>query len=292
MHVSPNFRSHRHRLATKMASSASAATPSSSWKDQCLCSSMHAPPASPPTEELEPKENDREENLKEDSTTLQHKLQPGDHVIRWEMLPIVYPIQIHGIVLECEKDYVKIIDFGLTSYQQEGAEEEAAEGDTDNTNRNAEENNTNDKETTNEQEDATTDDQAANIETTVQESRTPEKSSESKRASSLSKSKSTVEQTKLSSTNHAVAKSMLVHQKSRLNITTIRDQKEVNAWKRVNYGENLFSKSLKKSNSWWKMGTSMKNATATMEEEVQQEVENGETAASNDATTPAETSNS
>ena len=53
-----------------------------------------------------------------------HSLEPGDHVIRWEMLPIVYPIQIHGIVLEAGEDYVTIVDFGLTSYQEEVVQEE------------------------------------------------------------------------------------------------------------------------------------------------------------------------
>ncbi|CAB9509840.1 expressed unknown protein [Seminavis robusta] len=46
---------------------------------------------------------------------LKHAFVPGDHVIRWEMLPIVWPIQIHGIVLETSKDYVSICDFGLTA---------------------------------------------------------------------------------------------------------------------------------------------------------------------------------
>ena len=41
---------------------------------------------------------------------------PGDHIIRWEMLPIIYPIQIHGIVLEAGKNFAIIADFGLTSY--------------------------------------------------------------------------------------------------------------------------------------------------------------------------------
>ena len=45
-----------------------------------------------------------------------HGFQPGDHIIRWEMLPIMYPIQIHGIVLEAGSNLVIIADFGLASY--------------------------------------------------------------------------------------------------------------------------------------------------------------------------------
>jgi hypothetical protein len=45
-----------------------------------------------------------------------HGFKPGDHIIRWEMLPIMYPIQIHGIVLEAGKNLVIIADFGLASY--------------------------------------------------------------------------------------------------------------------------------------------------------------------------------
>lgn len=46
---------------------------------------------------------------------LDHLFSPGDHVIRWEMLPIAWPIQIHGIVLETTKSSVTLADFGLTA---------------------------------------------------------------------------------------------------------------------------------------------------------------------------------
>jgi hypothetical protein len=42
-------------------------------------------------------------------------LQEGDHLIRWEMLPIIYPIQIHAIVMEVTEVYVKLVDFGRTA---------------------------------------------------------------------------------------------------------------------------------------------------------------------------------
>jgi len=50
-----------------------------------------------------------------------HGFQPGDHIIRWEMLPVLYPIQIHGIVLEAGKNCVIIADFGLASYNNHRA---------------------------------------------------------------------------------------------------------------------------------------------------------------------------
>lgn len=50
-----------------------------------------------------------------------HGFQPGDHIIRWEMLPVLYPIQIHGIVLETGKNLVIIADFGLSSYNNKSA---------------------------------------------------------------------------------------------------------------------------------------------------------------------------
>ncbi|CAJ1932883.1 unnamed protein product [Cylindrotheca closterium] len=43
------------------------------------------------------------------------KLQPGDHVTRWEMLPIAWPIQVHGIVLNVHEDTVVLVDFGLSA---------------------------------------------------------------------------------------------------------------------------------------------------------------------------------
>lgn len=54
-------------------------------------------------------------NLEE--TPYEHGFEPGDHVIRWDMLPILWPIQIHGIVLEVSNDKttVTICDFGITA---------------------------------------------------------------------------------------------------------------------------------------------------------------------------------
>ena len=49
------------------------------------------------------------------TTPISHKFQPGDHVIRWEMLPIAWPIQIHGIVLSVNETTVVLVDFGLAA---------------------------------------------------------------------------------------------------------------------------------------------------------------------------------
>lgn len=40
---------------------------------------------------------------------------PGDHITRWEMLPIAWPIQVHGIVLEVFTDSIVLVDFGLAA---------------------------------------------------------------------------------------------------------------------------------------------------------------------------------
>ena len=44
-----------------------------------------------------------------------HGFEPGDHIIRWELVPIAWPIQIHGIVLEAGRNCVIIADFGVTA---------------------------------------------------------------------------------------------------------------------------------------------------------------------------------
>ncbi|KAL3797341.1 hypothetical protein ACHAWO_005500 [Cyclotella atomus] len=56
-------------------------------------------------------------NLNLDEAPYEHGFQPGDHIIRWDMLPILWPIQIHGIVLEVstDKTIVTICDFGITT---------------------------------------------------------------------------------------------------------------------------------------------------------------------------------
>lgn len=88
----------------------------------------------PPTSIVEPDEEEAdfatdELNLttansidysKLDDTPYEHGFEPGDHVIRWDLLPILWPIQIHGIVLEVSEDKttVTICDFGITTVKQ------------------------------------------------------------------------------------------------------------------------------------------------------------------------------
>lgn len=54
-----------------------------------------------------------------DASRFEHEFHPGDHIYRWEMIvcpPVIYPIQIHGIVLEAGRNCVVVADFGLTGY--------------------------------------------------------------------------------------------------------------------------------------------------------------------------------
>lgn len=56
-----------------------------------------------------------------DDSPYEHGFEPGDHIIRWEMLPILWPIQINGIVLEVsdDKTTVTICDFGITTVKND-----------------------------------------------------------------------------------------------------------------------------------------------------------------------------
>lgn len=58
---------------------------------------------------------------------LEHGWEKGDHLIRWEMLPIAYPIQVHAIVLEANEEYVKLVDFGLTAVPNRDDDREKTE---------------------------------------------------------------------------------------------------------------------------------------------------------------------
>ncbi|KAL7427851.1 hypothetical protein ACHAXH_000690 [Discostella pseudostelligera] len=63
-----------------------------------------------------------------DETPYEHNFVPGDHIIRWDMLPILWPIQIHGIVLEVsdDKSEVTICDFGITSVKNDADDKKIA----------------------------------------------------------------------------------------------------------------------------------------------------------------------
>jgi len=68
-----------------------------------------------------------------DLDRFEHELTAGDHIFRWEMIvcpPVIYPIQIHGIVLEAGRNCVVIADFGLTGYgRKEGDDFNHADAD-------------------------------------------------------------------------------------------------------------------------------------------------------------------
>jgi hypothetical protein len=54
-----------------------------------------------------------------DVDRFEHEFVKGDHIYRWEMIvcpPVIYPIQIHAIVLEAGRNCLVVADFGLTGY--------------------------------------------------------------------------------------------------------------------------------------------------------------------------------
>lgn len=54
-----------------------------------------------------------------DIDRFEHQFVRGDHIYRWEMIvcpPVIYPIQIHAIVLEAGRNCLVVVDFGLTGY--------------------------------------------------------------------------------------------------------------------------------------------------------------------------------
>ena len=69
-----------------------------------------------------------DDNTSVDDTPYEHGFEPGDHIIRWEMLPILWPIQIHAIVLDVsdDKTTVTICDFGITTVKNDAVEKKMA----------------------------------------------------------------------------------------------------------------------------------------------------------------------
>mmetsp|Transcript_53103 Transcript_53103/g.128921 ORF Transcript_53103/g.128921 Transcript_53103/m.128921 type:complete len:798 (+) Transcript_53103:182-2575(+) len=54
-----------------------------------------------------------------DVDRFEHDFVSGDHIYRWEMIivpPVIYPIQIHAIVLDAGRNILVLADFGLTGY--------------------------------------------------------------------------------------------------------------------------------------------------------------------------------
>ena len=56
-----------------------------------------------------------------------HNLKRGDHVVRWTRI-VIYPIQVHGIVLSASDDVVTIVDFGLTASSSSSLPSEEEKG--------------------------------------------------------------------------------------------------------------------------------------------------------------------
>jgi len=147
----------------------------------------------------------------EGGTLLEHTFEPGDHVIRWEMLPIAWPIQIHGIVLETAEDSVTLADFGLTAHQQP-----AAAGNADGV----------EGEISEHSEDATSVSTADTESTPVQPFIDHPVYQKSEEVVVAAWEKLRPKQEK--------------RQRRRINVRTITDQKELNRWSKVNYGGKLF----------------------------------------------------
>jgi len=61
-----------------------------------------------------------------DVDRFEHDFEAGDHIYRWEMIvcpPVIYPIQIHGLVLEAGRNCLVVADFGLTGYGRKDGED-------------------------------------------------------------------------------------------------------------------------------------------------------------------------
>jgi len=61
-----------------------------------------------------------------DRFRFEHNFKTADHIYRWEMIvcpPVIYPIQIHGIVLTAGRNCVVVADFGLTGYGRKTGQE-------------------------------------------------------------------------------------------------------------------------------------------------------------------------
>jgi hypothetical protein len=63
-------------------------------------------------------------------TPFRHNLQAGDHVFRWTSI-VIYPIQVHGIVLSTGEGIVTIVDFGLTAPPPKSKDETHVDRDVD-----------------------------------------------------------------------------------------------------------------------------------------------------------------
>lgn len=133
-----------------------------------------------------------------------HDFERGDHVIRWTNI-LIYPVQVHGIVLSAGAEIVTIVDFGASTAKSQ-------------------------------------------------------KNNEATESQELEEM--------IDQEDQAMVQACEEHRKEhlgadRIHIITLTDEKEINRWKKVNYGEELKKQ---KDWRWWKNGEeNEKNSTLTTE---------------------------
>jgi hypothetical protein len=193
-----------------------------------------------------------------DYSSFEHDLERGDHVIRWTNI-LVYPIQVHGIVLSAGDEIVTIIDFGLTApktqdkiihdheeeddgeqqhHQQQHQQQQQQQSSQSVSNNNENENHAeilNGNETENDH------DHDHDNDNDNDNDRSMSMSLEEMVAPAGHEDRVMMEACEKHRQKQVGAQ--------RINILTLTDEKEIKGWKKVNYGE-----SLKKNWAWrwWK----------------------------------------
>ena len=170
-------------------------------------------------------------SLDQTQPLLEHKLQPGDHVIRWEMLPIAWPIQIHGIVLEASSSVVVLADFGLTASSEQSQNSQSQ---------------------TEPEEAPSSPSSALEEEATETEESTTEASPDNHKDNTKKKKNRSWKQNPLFSSDPKLATKELetkikhnfqklhpTKHKERITIKLITSQQELKMWKKVNYGRKF-----------------------------------------------------
>mmetsp|Transcript_11961 Transcript_11961/g.28626 ORF Transcript_11961/g.28626 Transcript_11961/m.28626 type:complete len:753 (-) Transcript_11961:83-2341(-) len=147
---------------------------------------------------------------------------PGDHITRWEMLPIAWPIQVHGIVLEVHEDAVVLVDFGLAAVPK---------------GKNHKKNKKKEAVADKKKQEISSDQEAS--ESNVEASENGEDGGEAKDGSEPPKADIKKQQQHV---KNAVANFQkgFKREKNRLNVQTLTTQKEISKWSKVNYDGGLF----------------------------------------------------
>jgi hypothetical protein len=181
-----------------------------------------------------------------------HGLLKGDHVVRWSHV-MLYPVQVHGIVLSALPGVVTIVDFGLA------ANPKAKDSKNTHTTITAESNGTND-------------DASSRLEDLV----TPE---DRGLVDAFKKYQQEIDSSP--DENH-------MHY-DRINILALSDEKDIKQWKKVDYGEALTNETSKKWNWWFKSSAS----SSVSEDDIDKRrlTNNDVTVDANDATSDQEDNN-